>query len=146
MLRIWTGTEFRRKRKLYNLIANQLFNEVPVGTWATRTIKVQNVGNVPFRALDVLKLDYVRTARAKGLKERQLEWRHAFRNALMPMVTLLGLTIPGLANCHSHAFHRGLRGRTQRGSGSFWTWREQMYALAERLTPDTYLTLASAVW
>ena len=39
-----------------------------------------------------------------------------------------GLTLPGLANAHSHAFQRALRGRTQRGSGSFWTWREQMYA------------------
>jgi cytosine/adenosine deaminase-related metal-dependent hydrolase len=45
---------------------------------------------------------------------------------------LPGLTIPGLANCHSHAFHRSLRGRTQRERGTFWTWREQMYAVAER--------------
>ena len=34
---------------------------------------------------------------------------------------------------HSHAFHRALRGRTQRERGTFWTWREQMYAVAERL-------------
>ena len=57
---------------------------------------------------------------------------------------LPGLTIPGLANTHSHAFHRALRGRTQRERGSFWTWREQMYAVAERLDPDTYLALATA--
>ena len=45
--------------------------------------------------------------------------------------TLLpGLTLPGLANCHSHAFHRALRGRTQRHRGTFWTWREQMYDLS----------------
>jgi formiminoglutamate deiminase len=56
------------------------------------------------------------------------------------------LTIPGLANCHSHAFHRALRGRTQRERGSFWTWREQMYALAERLTPDSYYELARATY
>ena len=36
---------------------------------------------------------------------------------------LAGLTIPGLANCHSHAFHRALRGGTQRDRGTFWTWR-----------------------
>ncbi|MGI8901916.1 MAG: formimidoylglutamate deiminase, partial [Nocardioides sp.] len=36
---------------------------------------------------------------------------------------LAGLTIPGFANCHSHAFHRALRGRAQRGGGTFWTWR-----------------------
>ncbi len=52
------------------------------------------------------------------------------------------ITLPGLANCHSHAFHRALRGHTQRERGSFWTWREQMYAVAETLTPDTYFDLA----
>jgi cytosine/adenosine deaminase-related metal-dependent hydrolase len=57
---------------------------------------------------------------------------------------LAGLTIPGLANAHSHAFQRALRGRTQDGAGSFWTWRERMYALAEGLDPDRYLALASA--
>ena len=55
---------------------------------------------------------------------------------------LPGLVIPGLANSHSHAFHRALRGRTQRERGTFWTWREQMYAVAETLTPDTYFELA----
>jgi formiminoglutamate deiminase len=59
---------------------------------------------------------------------------------------LPGLTIPGLANCHSHAFHRALRGRTQRGRGTFWTWREQMYDVAGRLDPDTYLDLATATF
>ena len=59
---------------------------------------------------------------------------------------LAGLTIPGLANCHSHAFHRALRGRTQRERGTFWTWREQMYAVAARLTPETYFELARATY
>ena len=59
---------------------------------------------------------------------------------------LRGVTLPGLANAHSHAFHRALRGRTQRGGGSFWTWREDMYAVAERLTPDGYFALARAVY
>ncbi|GAA1776006.1 formimidoylglutamate deiminase [Nocardioides hankookensis] len=59
---------------------------------------------------------------------------------------LAGLTLPGLANCHSHAFHRALRGRTQRERGTFWTWREQMYAVAGRLTPDTYFELARATY
>ncbi|HQR27190.1 MAG TPA: formimidoylglutamate deiminase [Nocardioides sp.] len=61
-------------------------------------------------------------------------------------VRIPGLTIPGLANCHSHAFHRALRGRTQRERGSFWTWREQMYAVAARLDPDSYLALARATF
>jgi formiminoglutamate deiminase len=59
---------------------------------------------------------------------------------------LPGLTMPGLANVHSHAFHRALRGRTQAERGTFWTWREQMYAVADRLDPDTYLALARAVY
>ncbi len=59
---------------------------------------------------------------------------------------LAGLTLPGLANSHSHAFHRALRGRTQRERGTFWTWREQMYAVAERLDPDSYHALARAVF
>ena len=53
-----------------------------------------------------------------------------------------GLTLPAFANCHSHAFHRALRGRTQTDRGSFWTWREQMYAVAADLTPDSYFALA----
>ena len=57
-----------------------------------------------------------------------------------------GLTIPGLADCHSHAFHRALRGRTQAERGSFWTWRDQMYAVAGRLDPDSYRQLATAVF
>ncbi|GAA0949807.1 formimidoylglutamate deiminase [Kribbella koreensis] len=61
-------------------------------------------------------------------------------------VRLAGLVIPGLANCHSHAFHRALRGRTQTERGTFWTWREQMYSVASVLTPDSYYRLARAVY
>jgi formiminoglutamate deiminase len=62
------------------------------------------------------------------------------------VVRLAGLTVPGLANAHSHAFHRALRGRTQHGRGTFWTWRQQMYGAAERLTPESYHRLARAVY
>jgi len=61
-------------------------------------------------------------------------------------VRLRGLTVPGLANAHSHAFHRALRGATHAGKGTFWTWREAMYAVAERLDPDSYFRLARAVY
>jgi formiminoglutamate deiminase len=57
-----------------------------------------------------------------------------------------GLTLPGLANAHSHAFHRALRGRTHRAGGTFWTWREQMYELASGLDPDRYQALATATF
>ncbi|WP_040815558.1 formimidoylglutamate deiminase [Nocardia concava] len=59
---------------------------------------------------------------------------------------LSGLVVPGFANGHSHAFHRALRGRTHGDRGSFWTWREQMYAVARRLEPDSYYRLARAVY
>jgi formiminoglutamate deiminase len=61
-------------------------------------------------------------------------------------IPVRGLVVPGLANTHSHAFHRALRGRTQRERGSFWTWRDQMYDVAARLDPDTYLALARATY
>jgi formiminoglutamate deiminase len=63
-----------------------------------------------------------------------------------PARRLHGLTLPGLANCHSHAFHRALRGRTQTERGTFWTWREQMYAIAQRLDPDSLFDVAAAAY
>lgn len=59
---------------------------------------------------------------------------------------LPGVVLPGFANCHSHAFHRALRGRTHDRGGTFWTWRDRMYAVAGRLDPDTYLALARATY
>jgi formiminoglutamate deiminase len=61
-------------------------------------------------------------------------------------VHLRGLTLPGLVNGHSHAFHRALRGRTHRAGGTFWTWREDMYAVAGVLTPESYHALARATY
>lgn len=46
--------------------------------------------------LEVLRQDYVQTARAKGLTERAVVFRHALRNALLPVITLLGFSLPGL--------------------------------------------------
>jgi peptide/nickel transport system permease protein len=46
--------------------------------------------------LEVIRQDYIRTAKAKGLPEPAIVLRHAFRNALMPIVTILGLSVPGL--------------------------------------------------
>lgn len=48
--------------------------------------------------LEVLNQDYVKVARAKGLEEKRVIWKHAFRNALLPMVTLLGLTLPDIVS------------------------------------------------
>jgi len=70
----------------------------------------------------------------------------SFRAGVPGTVLLRGLTLPGLANVHSHAFHRALRGRTHAEAGSFWTWRDQMYDVAGRIDPDTYLALARATY
>lgn len=51
-----------------------------------------------FRAsmLDVIRMDFIRTARAKGLRERTVIFKHALRNALLPLITLMGFELPGL--------------------------------------------------
>jgi len=46
--------------------------------------------------LEVVRQDYITTARAKGLRERMIIYRHALRNALLPVITILGLSVPGL--------------------------------------------------
>jgi peptide/nickel transport system permease protein len=46
--------------------------------------------------LEVIRQDYITTARAKGLPERNVIFKHALRNALLPVITILGLSVPGL--------------------------------------------------
>ena len=60
------------------------------GTFATFSRYVRN------SMVEVINQDYIRTARAKGLKEKTVIYRHAFKNALIPLVTLLGMYIPSL--------------------------------------------------
>jgi peptide/nickel transport system permease protein len=45
---------------------------------------------------EVLEKDFIRAARARGLSERSVVYRHALKNALLPVITLLGLSVPGL--------------------------------------------------
>ena len=59
---------------------------------------------------------------------------------------LHGWTIPGLANVHSHAFQRVLRGATESGGGDFWEWRQQMYRAAEGWTAASYLEHCRSVF
>jgi len=47
-------------------------------------------------AIDSLAQDYIRTARAKGLSERLILWRHVLRNSLVPVTTLIGLSLPAV--------------------------------------------------
>ncbi len=46
--------------------------------------------------LEVIRQDYITTARAKGLSDQVVIFKHALRNALLPVITILGLSIPGL--------------------------------------------------
>ncbi len=59
---------------------------------------------------------------------------------------LSGLTIPGFVNPHSHALHRALRARAQGAAADFWSWRELMYRLVDRIDPDSYHALARATY
>ena len=58
-----------------------------IGTWMLYTRSSM---------LDVIRQDYIRTARAKGLSERVVIYKHALRNAMIPIVTLLGMSLPVL--------------------------------------------------
>lgn len=49
-----------------------------------------------FSMLEVIRADYVRTARGMGIPERRITWRHSFPNALLPVITVLGLSLPTL--------------------------------------------------
>jgi peptide/nickel transport system permease protein len=64
------------------------------------TLSAVQVGNwmrfIRSQMLEVIRQDYVRTARAKGASERVVILRHAFRNAVLPLITLVGLTLPDL--------------------------------------------------
>jgi peptide/nickel transport system permease protein len=86
-----------------------LFNTLVTGQWATFADAFRHlilpaiaVGTIPLAIiarmtrsslLEVLGLDYVRTARAKGLREQSVVIRHGMRNALLPVVTVIGLSL-----------------------------------------------------
>jgi peptide/nickel transport system permease protein len=63
---------------------------VTISSLASLTRYVRN------SVIEVINQDYIRTARSKGLAEKVVIYKHAFRNALLPIVTLLGMYIPGL--------------------------------------------------
>jgi len=60
------------------------------GAWAVISRYVRN------SMFEALNQDYIRTARAKGLSERAVFWKHAFPNAMLPVITILGMNVPGL--------------------------------------------------
>ena len=94
------------------LSSSVIFNSLVTGNWNTTRDALWHlilpsvaVGTIPLSIiarmtrsslLEVLGQDYVRTARAKGLRERRVLLRHAMRNALIPIVTIIGLQVGGL--------------------------------------------------
>lgn len=78
----------------YDSIPNRIYHMVlPVATLALPQIAVLS-RQVRVSMLDVLKQDYIRTAWAKGLTARRVIMRHTFRNALIPIITTIGLALP----------------------------------------------------
>jgi len=89
-----------------------IFNSLVTGNWVALQdsakhllLPVLAVGTIPLAIiarmtrssiLDVMGLDYVRTARAKGLRMPKVVLKHAFRNALLPIITIIGLSLGGL--------------------------------------------------
>jgi peptide/nickel transport system permease protein len=109
----WTVVAGTAKSKMLEFFANHfVFNALITGDWkvlkdalrhlvlpvlALSTIPMAIIARMTRSSLlEVLGRDYVRTARAKGAKERRVVVRHALRNALLPVVTILGLQMGGL--------------------------------------------------
>jgi len=110
----WTvESELSFKFHLYEFIANHyIFNAFITGDWelfwgalrhlilpavALSTIPMAIIARMTRSSmLEVLGLDYIRTAKGKGLPQRLVIFKHAFRNALLPVVTIVGLQIGGI--------------------------------------------------
>jgi peptide/nickel transport system permease protein len=92
--------------KIFNAQASQSSNLlVVIGDWKGMTLPIVCMtllilaGNSRYMrssAIDTLAQDYIKAARAKGLPERLVLYRHLLRNASLPMITLVGLSIPAL--------------------------------------------------
>lgn len=80
--------------KVLDLLNHLWIPVLAIGTAGIAFVMRQMRANL----LDVLSADYVRTARAKGLTDRRVTYRHAVRNAINPLITLAGLSLPELIN------------------------------------------------
>ncbi len=96
--------EFISRLYTFNALVTRNW-EVLADVWSHMILPSVAVGTIPLAIvarmtrssiLDVLGLDYIRTARAKGLRMPQVVFRHALRNALLPVVTIIGLSLGGL--------------------------------------------------
>lgn len=83
-----SGQEGSWTNRLYHLALPAATLSLVQTVWLSRHIR--------FSMLDVLRQDYIRTARAKGVSTRRVVLKHALRNAMIPIITLMGLALPGL--------------------------------------------------
>ena len=91
---------------IFNFEASQSDNVwVVMGDWHSMTLPIMTLALIIVASfsrymrsssMDVLAQDYIKVARAKGLPERLVLWRHLVRNASLPMITLIGLSLPAL--------------------------------------------------
>jgi peptide/nickel transport system permease protein len=91
---------------IFNFEASQSLSVWAVmGDWYSMTLPIFTLALIVVASfsrymrsssMDVLAQDYIKVARAKGLPERLVLWRHLVRNASLPMVTLIGLSLPAL--------------------------------------------------
>jgi len=79
-------------RRLGDVIYHLVLPSVVLGLTSTASFMRYTRSSM----LEVIRQDYIRTARAKGLREKVVIYRHAFRNAMIPIITLLGFWIPSL--------------------------------------------------
>jgi peptide/nickel transport system permease protein len=91
----WFNYEGSQKPSLLSIIVDVHSMTLPIATLTLLTIASFS-RYMRSTAMDVLAQDYIKVARAKGLPERLVLFRHLLRNACLPMVTLIGLSIPSL--------------------------------------------------
>jgi peptide/nickel transport system permease protein len=84
------GQESNWSDRIYHLVLPVTTLAITQIAWLSRYVRSS--------MLEVLHQDYIRTARAKGLSTRRVVWKHALRNALIPLITVFGLALPGMAS------------------------------------------------
>lgn len=91
----WFGFEGSQSGSLLSIVSDLHDMTLPIATLTLLTIASFS-RYMRSTAMDVLAQDYIKVSRAKGLPERLVLFRHLLRNACLPMITLIGLSIPAL--------------------------------------------------
>jgi peptide/nickel transport system permease protein len=91
----WFGVEAPQQSSVRGILSDPRDLVLPVLTLSTITIASFS-RYMRSSLMDAMTQDYIRTARAKGASSRRVLYRHALRNALIPLITLLGLSLPAI--------------------------------------------------